>query len=338
MGPLMTVLTWPVSMLFSVILTYLGWKLPTPTEVEKVRMYDKKVVVFSHTSYWDFWVMMMFMISNPSLFGDVYTVMKPQPFKGVQGIILRSLGFIASTRKEESGKGFVKKVTRVLRKKDKFLLLISPKGTIAPVGRWRTGYYYIAKELNVPILTVGFDYERRKVVVLNYTTVKEGTAEEISQRLIWEMDCIVPLNPEWTLSNVRIHDPKNRYPIDYFAALSILDWYVIYTLIPSEVGMAITLLLYACIIMLKPVIGDLKFMVMVSAFLRAYLYMNVIVPYTTYLSQISSIAIITPLVMLPMCTFFSPVENEMHFPKWYGIDRLATLAIMASVSLFSSVL
>ena len=42
---------------------------------------------------------------------------------------------------------------------------MAPEGTRGKVDKLRTGYYYIAKRLKIPIIPVSFDYENKKVIV-----------------------------------------------------------------------------------------------------------------------------------------------------------------------------
>ena len=57
----------------------------------------------------------------------------------------------------------------------KFRIAIAPEGTRNKVEQLRTGYYHIAKRLQIPIVPVAFDYENKKVVVHPnfYTTNNE---------------------------------------------------------------------------------------------------------------------------------------------------------------------
>ena len=47
-------------------------------------------------------------------------------------------------------------------KYDEFRLNIAPEGTRKKVDKWKTGFYYIAKLANVPIVMVAFDYGNKE--------------------------------------------------------------------------------------------------------------------------------------------------------------------------------
>ena len=46
-----------------------------------------------------------------------------------------------------------------------FRLSVSPEGTRKKVTEWKTGFYFIAKQANVPIVLVAFDYGSKRVKV-----------------------------------------------------------------------------------------------------------------------------------------------------------------------------
>jgi 1-acyl-sn-glycerol-3-phosphate acyltransferase len=48
---------------------------------------------------------------------------------------------------------------------ENFILALAPEGTRKKVDKLRTGFYYIAKGAKVPIVPVGFDFSRKRVVI-----------------------------------------------------------------------------------------------------------------------------------------------------------------------------
>jgi len=80
------------------------------------------------------------------------------------GPFLRSVGAIAIDRKP---KKINRKITAVdamaeLFKTEKDLaLMISPEGTRSPTIKWRSGFYYVAKKANVPMVCAYLDYKNK---------------------------------------------------------------------------------------------------------------------------------------------------------------------------------
>ena len=42
---------------------------------------------------------------------------------------------------------------------------MSPEGTRKKVTKWKTGFYYIAKGANIPIVMITFDFENKQVKI-----------------------------------------------------------------------------------------------------------------------------------------------------------------------------
>lgn len=53
----------------------------------------------------------------------------------------------------------------IFKNRAKFRLALSPEGTRKKVGQWKTGFYYIAKTAEVPIVMVAFDYAEKQIKV-----------------------------------------------------------------------------------------------------------------------------------------------------------------------------
>lgn len=63
------------------------------------------------------------------------------------------------------GQKKVEAIAGIFDQKEDFRLALSPEGTRKKVAEWKTGFYYIAKAANVPIVMVAFDYGRKSVKI-----------------------------------------------------------------------------------------------------------------------------------------------------------------------------
>jgi Acyltransferase len=59
----------------------------------------------------------------------------------------------------------VDQVVAIFNAHDEFILGLAPEGTRKKVEKLRTGFYFIAKGAGVPIVPVGFDFEKKKVII-----------------------------------------------------------------------------------------------------------------------------------------------------------------------------
>jgi len=128
------------------------------------------VAVVPHTSWVDFFLgLLVRSISGES----INFVGKKELFTPLTGWFFRSLGGAPIDR--SGNKGSVESLAEVFDAYQKFRIALAPEGTRKKVKKLRTGYYHIAKRLQIPIVPVAFDYTNKKVVVHTnfYTTDNE---------------------------------------------------------------------------------------------------------------------------------------------------------------------
>jgi 1-acyl-sn-glycerol-3-phosphate acyltransferase len=134
------------------VLKLFGWK----SEGSVPPVAKAVIIAAPHTSNWD----LPFTLAIAYDLGvELNWVAKKelfkQPFKG----FFHWLGGIPVDRSKKEG--FTSAVAGMLRKSDNLYLVIAPEGTRAKVARWKTGFYHIAVEANVPIVLGYLDYEKK---------------------------------------------------------------------------------------------------------------------------------------------------------------------------------
>lgn len=134
----------------------------------------KKLVlaVAPHTSAWD---VPLGILVRKILDIEMNVVAKHTLFWFPLGNLLRWLGIYPLNRK--TSKNYVEAVVKVFEKNDRFAFVISPEGTRKKVEKFKTGFYYIAKGANVPILLVSFDF-KNKIVKLSKPFYPTSNFEE----------------------------------------------------------------------------------------------------------------------------------------------------------------
>ncbi len=119
------------------------------------------VAVAPHTSNWDFVIGVMARsitkIQRAKFLG------KSALFKPPFGALFRWLGGYPVDR--TSSHDMVQQVVDIFNRHDEFILAIAPEGTRKKVAKLKTGFYYIALQAKVPIVSVGFDYQQKRVVI-----------------------------------------------------------------------------------------------------------------------------------------------------------------------------
>ena len=182
----------------------LGWGRPVLEEPVR----QSAVVVFEHTSRWDFLVLLLGM---PTLDADVYTLVKPQLFEGLLGAflgpILFALGCLPGPRLEDRGTGSVKAIAEGLKRiaesaERPVLFCMSPKGTVQ-AAEWRSGYRRIAEALQWPVRPAAVCFQS-KSIRLGAPIAAESS--EVEDALKSSLATAVPYRPERSLLFKGRHD------------------------------------------------------------------------------------------------------------------------------------
>jgi len=139
-----------------IFLRILGWKIENnaPLHLEKY-----VIIAAPHTSWQDFpvGIFTKWVCGLSANFIGKASIFKP-PF----GFIFRALGGTAVDRSKSANR--VDAIVDIFNTKEQFVLALSPEGTRKKVDTWKTGFYYIAKGANVPIVMIGLDFEHKKVI------------------------------------------------------------------------------------------------------------------------------------------------------------------------------
>jgi len=97
------------------------------------------------------------------------------PVKG----LLTALGGIPVDRSHAHG--VVGQVVAEFGQSDALLLGLSPEGSRKKVAQWRSGFWHIAKQADVPICLVGLDYQSKQFVFGPCLTPGENLADDLQQ-------------------------------------------------------------------------------------------------------------------------------------------------------------
>jgi 1-acyl-sn-glycerol-3-phosphate acyltransferase len=141
---------------FSIIVMKLaGWKIEGKLPPDGMR---SVLISAPHTSNWDlpYTLMTAFILQlNTSWLG------KDSIFKPPFAPLMRWLGGIPVNR--EKSTNLVQHAAQLLRNSQQPMqLLVPPEGTRSKARYWKTGFYYIAREAQVPIVMAFMDYSTKR--------------------------------------------------------------------------------------------------------------------------------------------------------------------------------
>ena len=103
----------------------------------------------------------------------------PWPLGWLQKYMLVRLGGIPVHREEN--KGMIESVKDILKRLDSFILLLAPEGGIERVENFRSGFYYLAKNLDVPYVPIAFDYKNRQFKIYPFKKVSDSFEKDTQE-------------------------------------------------------------------------------------------------------------------------------------------------------------
>jgi len=135
----------------------LGWQIVGNTNFSKDTVKKAVIIAAPHTSWHDFYigVLLRAVIQFKTNF-----VGKKELFVFPVAWFFRALGGAPINRQNNENK--VDAIAKLFKEKEEFRMTLAPEGTRKKVNQWRTGFYYIAKQANVPIIMFTLDFENKQ--------------------------------------------------------------------------------------------------------------------------------------------------------------------------------
>ncbi|HKL02221.1 MAG TPA: 1-acyl-sn-glycerol-3-phosphate acyltransferase [Cryomorphaceae bacterium] len=148
------------------------------------------LVVAPHTSNIDFFVG----VAARRLMGiNVKYLAKKELFVfPIKSLLLNLGGYPVNRAKNMSLVDFV--VDKFRRDPD-FAITVTPEGTRGLVDKWKSGFYHIAVKADVPIVMVGFDYQR-KWVISSEPFLPTGDMQNDFNEMYRFFEKIIPRHPK----------------------------------------------------------------------------------------------------------------------------------------------
>ena len=110
---------------------------------------------------------------------DIKYIGKPSLFKPPLSWVMYPLGGIPVD--VDPSRSFVENVAHMFNKTDELSIIIAPEGQRKKAHKFKTGFYYIAKMANIPILPTVFDFRNKSVKFLDLVYPKWTGQEEIDE-------------------------------------------------------------------------------------------------------------------------------------------------------------
>ena len=150
-----------------------GWKIDG--KIPDLKKYV--IIVAPHTSNWDFFV--GWGARNVLGFRPNFLAKKSLFKIPLIGWFLKFIGGVPVDRSRKTN--MVDQVVELYKSQDEFIMTITPEGTRSYSPNWKTGFYRIAKQAEVPIVKIGFDYLSKTVFVDEPYYARDNMDEEIEE-------------------------------------------------------------------------------------------------------------------------------------------------------------
>ncbi len=158
------------------VLNIIGWKM-----VGEWPDLKKMVVIGApHSTAWDGIIGLFAKVAM-----DVHIVFmgKQEAFFWPLGRLLKWLGGVPVNRKAPGS--IAEQVAKQLIDAEKMWFVLAPEGTRKAVTHWKTGFWKIAKQANVPVLCMYFDYPTKTIGVGQVFELTDDMDADIAAIKLW---------------------------------------------------------------------------------------------------------------------------------------------------------
>ncbi len=150
-----------------------GWKSKYETEYSTERCV---MIAAPHTSNWD----LLYAIAIYWRHGvDAKFFIKDNYTKGFIGYFFKKMGAIGVTRGKKNN--LVDFAVNLFNTNDKLVLLVPAEATRKKVGKWKKGFYVIAKNAKVPVALGYLDYKEKIAGVGNLIHLSDSFEDDMQQ-------------------------------------------------------------------------------------------------------------------------------------------------------------
>lgn len=151
-----------------------GWKVQGhyPRDVHKFL-----ITVAPHTSFRDFPIGIFFR----NWYGvQINFIIKAELGNHkILGPFIRWMGGIPVNRSKATN--FVESIAGLYKEYDKLYICITPEGTRQKVAKFKSGFYYIARHAEIPILPIVFDFEHKTLHIKELVHIGKNPETEIKR-------------------------------------------------------------------------------------------------------------------------------------------------------------
>jgi 1-acyl-sn-glycerol-3-phosphate acyltransferase len=152
------------------ILKILGWNI-----INEVNLPNKAIIIGApHTSNWDFLIARCYTYATKI---KAKYLIKSELFYPILGSLIKMNGGVPVYR--DSKNKLVNQVVDRFSEEENFIIAMFPEGTRKKVDKWKTGFYYIALNANIPVCLFKMDYVTKEIGFFNSINLKGDFKQEM---------------------------------------------------------------------------------------------------------------------------------------------------------------
>ena len=169
------------------ILHLFGWKIVGAAPPEKKYI----GIMAPHTSNFDF---IWGKLASWALHSEFYAVIKKELFFFPLGPILRLIGSIPVDRRKSNA--LIRQLLYEFNRREKLAVIFTPEGSRSKTKRWKTGFFYIAKKIDVPVYFTFIDYKKNELGIAHKLDTERSQDEVMADVKSFYKD-ITPKHPAY---------------------------------------------------------------------------------------------------------------------------------------------
>ena len=148
---------------YSFILTnIIGWKIKGNLTLSKNKFKKAIIIAAPHTHWLD---LFLGILIRGSIGFKSNFIAKKELFFFPLNIFLKLIGGVPVNRSKKNNT--VNEIVNIYNNKEELIISLAPEGTRKKVSKFKTGFYYIAKEANIPIIMITMDYSNKQSLISN---------------------------------------------------------------------------------------------------------------------------------------------------------------------------
>tara|TARA_B100000886_G_scaffold10690_1_gene6934 strand:- start:2422 stop:2985 length:564 start_codon:yes stop_codon:yes gene_type:complete len=161
---------------YSFILTnIIGWKIKGNTGLSKNKIKKAIIIAAPHTHWLD---LFLGILIRGSIGFKSNFIAKKELFFFPLNIFLKLIGGVPVNRSKKNNT--VNEIVNIYNNKEEFIISLAPEGTRRKVSKFKTGFYHIAKEANIPIIMITMDYSNKQSLISNEFYPTRNSKDDLS--------------------------------------------------------------------------------------------------------------------------------------------------------------